>query len=108
MITQDLIDELVSYATEKNVSLTFWLGTSKYDIDTSDNKCPWPFSRVYISSDKRVVPCCIMKSETYRPTSREVTLNDVWNSQNMFNLEASPRWLNSRYANILKIPNLLQ
>ena len=58
-IDQQEVDSLVDYANNKGVSLTFWLGTMRYKPN-SPNCCPWPFSRAYVSSDMRIVPCCII------------------------------------------------
>jgi MoaA/NifB/PqqE/SkfB family radical SAM enzyme len=33
---------------------------TKYSTDSPEALCPWPFERVYISSDRRVVPCCFI------------------------------------------------
>ena len=80
--------DLVSYATSKGVNLTFWAGLDKYNASKGDI-CPWPFSRLYISSDARLVPCCIIGNpDTYEFNSdRTDTLGnqvkDLWNSSTM-------------------------
>jgi pyrroloquinoline quinone biosynthesis protein E len=42
------------------VKVRFWNVTNKYSTDSVEQLCPWPFERAYISSDLRVVPCCII------------------------------------------------
>lgn len=51
------IDLLLKEASSLGISLSFWDITMKY---SSGNPCPWPFERSYISSDKKVVPCCMI------------------------------------------------
>ena len=57
MICQGDIDKLLDSANKLGVELTFWDISSKY---SSSNLCPWPFERAYISSDKKIVPCCMI------------------------------------------------
>lgn len=49
--------ELLELGNSLGIKVAFWAVTSKYN---SKNLCPWPFERAYISSDLRVVPCCII------------------------------------------------
>jgi pyrroloquinoline quinone biosynthesis protein E len=52
--------ELVERGRRLGVKVTFWNITSKYRTDNPDKLCPWPFERAYVSSDMRVVPCCMI------------------------------------------------
>lgn len=51
---------LVERGKERGVRVRFWNTTSKYSTESPETLCPWPFERAYISSDRRVVPCCFI------------------------------------------------
>jgi pyrroloquinoline quinone biosynthesis protein E len=58
--------------------------TNKYTTDSAKNLCPWPFERAFVSSDLRVVPCCIIAN----PDVSEVGVIDkdfasVWKGETM-------------------------
>jgi MoaA/NifB/PqqE/SkfB family radical SAM enzyme len=53
-------DELMAKGKALGIRVRFWSVTQKYTTDKVANMCPWPFERAYISSDLRVVPCCII------------------------------------------------
>ena len=54
-----------------------------------NNICPWPFSRLYISSDNRVVPCCIIGNpdiyefENCENISISEKIKKIWDSNDM-------------------------
>ena len=52
--------QLIARGEELGIKVRFWNVTNKYATDSIDKLCPWPFERAYISSDLRVVPCCII------------------------------------------------
>jgi pyrroloquinoline quinone biosynthesis protein E len=53
-------NDLISYGADRNIRVAFWNINEKYDIQNPDKLCEWPFERSYISSDSRVVPCCMV------------------------------------------------
>lgn len=57
IINQEWIDEHLKIANELGINLTFWHATERF---TSENICMWPFERLLLSSDKQIVPCCII------------------------------------------------
>lgn len=80
---QEEIDSLLDYANKKGVALTFWIGTMKYK-PKSPNCCPWPFSRAYVSSDMRIVPCCIIGNpDTFEFKSENGSADflNIWDSK---------------------------
>ncbi len=52
--------KMLARARSLGITLAFWNVTSRYDTDSPKNLCSWPFERAYISSDMRIVPCCII------------------------------------------------
>lgn len=53
-------ERLMARGRELGVKVCFWNVTNKYSTQTVEQLCPWPFERAYVSSDLRVVPCCII------------------------------------------------
>lgn len=51
---------LVEHGERLGVRVRFWSAIDKYSFTSRDTVCPWPFERSYISSDLRVVPCCMI------------------------------------------------
>jgi len=53
-------ERLMARGRALGVNVRFWNVTNKYSTESVEALCPWPFERAYISSDLRVVPCCIV------------------------------------------------
>ncbi len=58
VFTRREAEALLAQAERHGIHLAFWSVTSKYQAP--GKLCPWPFERAYVSSDLRVVPCCII------------------------------------------------
>jgi MoaA/NifB/PqqE/SkfB family radical SAM enzyme len=56
----DFMLGLVERGKQRGVRVRFWNTTLKYSAETPEQLCPWPFERAYVSSDRRVVPCCFI------------------------------------------------
>lgn len=77
-MSQDDIDRLLVQADRLGIDLSFWDITTKFN---RKNPCPWPFERAYISSDKKVVPCCMIGNpDTYNFGSLG-NFEDIWRSE---------------------------
>jgi len=77
-------EQLMAQGAKLGIKVSFWNVTNKYTTDTVKNLCPWPFERAYISSDLRVVPCCIIAN----PDVSEVGVvgkdfTSVWKGETM-------------------------
>lgn len=79
-ISQKDIDNLLEIAKKININLTFWGISSKF---SKQNVCPWPFERSFISSDKYIVPCCMISNpETYNFGQKKISFTEIWTSKN--------------------------
>lgn len=77
-------ERLMAQGEALGVKVRFWNVTNKYSTDHVNHLCPWPFERAYISSDLRVVPCCIVAN----PDVSEVGVmrdgfSSVWKGETM-------------------------
>ena len=74
-LTQDDIDKLLKIADTLDIDLTFW------DISTKYNKnkiCEWPFSRLMISADSNIVPCCIISDPKIYTFGDVKNFDTIW------------------------------
>ncbi len=77
-------EQLLAKGAKLGIKVSFWNVTNKYATDSAEHLCPWPFERAYVSSDLRVVPCCIIAN----PDVCEVGVADkdftsVWKGETM-------------------------
>ncbi|MFC1593811.1 radical SAM/SPASM domain-containing protein [Candidatus Omnitrophota bacterium] len=77
-LTQSDIDVLLETAREIDLDLTFWDISTKY---SNENICPWPFERAFISSDKKVVPCCMVGNPDIFSLGSLGNFGKIWNSE---------------------------
>lgn len=75
--------EMVERGRSLGVEVTFWFIDQKYDRRDKQKLCPWPFERAYISSDMRVVPCCMVATPDISDLGDAHDLTSVWNSAEM-------------------------
>lgn len=83
VLADDAFDESVCYhlveeGERLGVKVAFWSVTEKYSQDSKKTLCPWPFERLYISSDMRVVPCCTIANPEVIDLGSAVPLSDTW------------------------------
>lgn len=77
---QCMFDGIVEQGRALNVKVSFWTVSRKFDTGNPAAICPWPFERAVITSDLRVVPCCMIGN----PDSYEIQhgipfdFNAVW------------------------------
>lgn len=79
-INLDLINSLLELGNKKNVKVRFWNITKKYSVKKK-NLCPWPFDRSYISSDNKIVPCCMIGNPDSFKIGEYNSLKDAWHSK---------------------------
>ncbi|MFC2070305.1 radical SAM/SPASM domain-containing protein [Chloroflexota bacterium] len=59
-ITGEMAENLVKQGGRYGMKVAFWEATTKYSTTDVKKLCPWPFERAYVSSDMRIVPCCMI------------------------------------------------
>ncbi len=78
----DRLPPLVERGRARGVNVAFWVVRDRYRLGNPKTLCPWLFSRAFVSSDSRVVPCCIIGNpDTYQidgEIGEERTLSDIW------------------------------
>jgi pyrroloquinoline quinone biosynthesis protein E len=71
----------VERGRELGAQVSFWQNTAKYSFLRSEGLCPWPFERAFVSSDLRVVPCCMISDPGVLDLGDARSLGAVWNSE---------------------------
>ena len=74
-----LAQELIEAGQARGVEVTFWVIDEKYDTDEPSHLCPWPFERTYVSSDLRIVPCCMIANPQIVDLGDARALDAMWN-----------------------------
>jgi MoaA/NifB/PqqE/SkfB family radical SAM enzyme len=78
----DRLVALVRRGEDRGVRVRFWVVTQRFDASSPDKVCGWPFERAFVSSDLRVVPCCIISNpDTHQigpPISAERSFTEIW------------------------------
>ena len=78
-----LAERLVDLGNEHDVEVTFWFIDEKYSCNSYSQICPCPFETVFVSSDMRIVPCCLISNPEVYDLGDAGRLNEEWNSEKM-------------------------
>lgn len=92
---------LIATGRERGVEVTFWYMDKKYELGNLDNLCPWPFSRGYVSSDMRLVPCCMIANPEVIDLGDATKLGEVWNGPKMQGFRKAH--LSGKLPNVCKV-----
>jgi pyrroloquinoline quinone biosynthesis protein E len=80
---------LVRLGRQHDVGVTFWAMDQKYETGDPARICPWPFARAYVSSDMRIVPCCIVANPDVSDLGNARQLAQEWNNEKMIEFRRS-------------------
>ena len=83
ILEPDKIERLVSQGQECGVEVGFVEIVQRYTAEPKiSSLCPWPFSKIFISSDDRVVPCCHISNPDHFEIGKGIgetnSVSDVW------------------------------
>mgnify|MGYP006413835503 FL=1 len=74
--------EYINYGESLGLNVRFWRQTKKYSMLSSiDQRCPWPFERGFVSSDMRIVPCCIIGNPEVADLGDAKEFTHEWESE---------------------------
>ena len=80
-VTPELAEEAIQIGRRLGLEVTFWNITSKYSTKDRESLCPWPFNWAYVSSDMRVVPCCMVANPEVADLGDAADFTTTWNSE---------------------------
>jgi pyrroloquinoline quinone biosynthesis protein E len=70
---------LVDLGYKSDIRVAFWFIGQKFNSNNKKTLCPWPWERAYISSDARIVPCCMVATPSVKDLGDASTFGDSWN-----------------------------
>lgn len=76
-------ERLMDLGDRQGVQVYFWFIDAKYDATSPSTVCPWPFERAYISSDMRIVPCCMIANPEVIDLGDAGKFSSEWNGEQM-------------------------
>ncbi|MAR08811.1 MAG: hypothetical protein CL681_02395 [Blastopirellula sp.] len=79
------VERLIKLGTKNDIRISFWDVADKFDASKESTVCPWPFERIYLTSDLRLVPCCMIGDpDTFELTPKDFVedrdFEKAWNS----------------------------
>ncbi len=77
----DLCEELVERGAKLGVRVSFWIIMDKFNTKSHDGLCMWPWERAYVSSDERVVPCCMIANPEVSDLGSARDFSATWHSK---------------------------
>ncbi len=81
LFTDEFAEKLINRGKELGITVTFWDGKDKYIYDKKKDKiCAWLFSRAFISSDMRIVPCCVVCDSNTCDMGDAYNFVEEWNN----------------------------
>lgn len=79
-VDQAMVNQLLALADGLNIEVTFWRAVSKFSYKSSKQVCPWPFERAFVSSDMRIVPCCMIATPEVADFGDANDFDHIWHS----------------------------
>jgi pyrroloquinoline quinone biosynthesis protein E len=80
-LTFDLAMEAIRLGGKFGIDVSFWNNVSKYNSKKRETICPWPFERAYVSSDMRIVPCCMIANPDILDFGDARDFSERWHSR---------------------------
>jgi len=80
----DRLEALVRRAHELGIAIGFWKTFERFSAASPQTVCNWPFERSFLSSDMRVVPCCMISNPDVHElgkVSAGGTFSEVWGGE---------------------------
>lgn len=84
--TEARLAELITEAAAYRVEIGIEDVSEKY---SGASLCPWPFERIHIAADERIVPCCMVSNPDTFNLGKFISLGHDWNSDAYVNLRRS-------------------
>jgi len=83
ILSEDEASKLVSQGMDYGIEVGFVELVQRYVAESKNSSlCSWPFSKIFISSDDRVVPCCHISNPDHFEIGSGIgesnTVSDIW------------------------------
>ncbi len=85
LFTDEFAEKLIQRGKELGIAVTFWDGKDKYIYNEKKNRiCAWLFGRAFISSNMRIVPCCVVSDSNTCDLGDARDFYNEWNSDKYY------------------------
>jgi len=84
-LTEREIELLLTSSATDDLEITYWDLSQKYSIEKVETLCSWPFTRAYVSSDMRVVSCCMIANPDIVDFGDANNFTKTWNNESIRN-----------------------
>ncbi len=74
-------EKLIELSKKYDIDITLWEQSSSYSTASKEKLCSWVFDRPYISSDLKVVPCCMIADPSVVNFGSSKDFTNVWNNK---------------------------
>ncbi len=80
--SRDMAEYLIEMGREYGIEVTFWDAGSKYNLNGRiQERCSWLWERAFISSDLRIVPCCVFSNPDIIDFGNAKQFTQIWNGK---------------------------
>ncbi len=80
-VSHEMAEDAIRRGRALGLDVGFWNNTSKYTTDRPEHLCAWPFERAYVSSDLRIVPCCMIGNPEVLDLGDAKEFTGEWNAE---------------------------
>ena len=80
-LTEREHNKLIMLSKKYDIDITLWEQSNSYSTLSNKKLCPWVFNRPYISSDSKVVPCCMIADPAVINFGSSKKFKDIWNNK---------------------------
>lgn len=80
-MTREIAEDLIRQGNGHDLKVSFWRAATKYSTSDVKTLCPWPFERSYVSSEMRIVPCCMIANPEVSDLGDAHNFTRGWNSE---------------------------
>ena len=77
--TAEMAEQAMEVGQKNGVEVTFWYLDEKFSFESPKSLCPWPFERLMVSSDMKIVPCCMISNPNIANLGDARKLDTEWN-----------------------------
>jgi len=76
-----VFSRLYQLGQDIELDISCWAISSKYSSANVNTICSWPFERAFISSDSRVVPCCMIGNPDVADLGEADDFKSIWSGK---------------------------
>jgi len=80
-LSEDEWNQMYKKAKTYGINLTIWRQGESYSTESVEKLCPWPFERPFVSTEFKMVPCCMISNPDVLELGDAKNMKEVWNGK---------------------------